>query len=40
MLGEKKTTKEAWDALAAMRIGSERAKKVKALVWFWLIDKT
>jgi hypothetical protein len=38
MLGEKKTAKDAWDALAAMHIGLERAKKVKALVWFWLID--
>jgi hypothetical protein len=29
MLGEKKTAKEAWEALASMRIGSDRAKKAK-----------
>jgi hypothetical protein len=29
-LGAKKTAKEAWDAIAAMRIGSDRAKKAKA----------
>jgi hypothetical protein len=29
MLGDKKNAKEAWDALASMRIGSDRAKKAK-----------
>jgi hypothetical protein len=29
MLGDKKNAKEAWDALASMRFGSDRAKKAK-----------
>ena len=29
-LGTKSSTKEAWEAIAAMRIGSDRAKKATA----------
>jgi len=29
-LGAKKSTKEAWKAIAAMRVGSDRAKKATA----------
>lgn len=29
-LGAKKSAKEAWEAIAAMCIGSDRAKKAKA----------
>ena len=29
-MGSKDSTKEAWDTLKAMRVGSDRAKKAKA----------
>ena len=30
LLGAKKTTKESWEAIAIMRVGSDRAKKAMA----------
>jgi len=32
LLGAKKTTKEAWEAIAMMRVGFDRAKKAMALL--------